>query len=211
MEMLSLLEQRVIGCLIEKQVSTPEVYPLTLNSLINACNQKSNRDPVLSLNEEEVQSVINTLIARRLVNNTAGFNARAAKYQHRFCNTEFGELHFSPGELAIICELLLRGPQTPGELRSRTPRLHQFKDVSQVDACLQSLVEKGPFVVKLPRQPGKRDSRYGHLFCDTDYPQETAAPTGAGSHQQKAELQARITELEAEVARLQARIAELEG
>ncbi|MDX1267501.1 MAG: DUF480 domain-containing protein [Oceanisphaera sp.] len=210
MEQLSLLEQRVIGCLIEKQVSTPEVYPLTLNSLVNACNQKSNRDPVLGLNEEEVQSVLNTLIARRLVNNTAGFNARAAKYQHRFCNTEFGDLNFSPGELAIVCELLLRGPQTPGELRSRTPRLHQFKDVSQVDDCLQSLIEKGPFVVKLPRQPGKRDSRYGHLFGDADYPQEATAAPSAGS-QREQQLQTRITELEAEVARLQARIAELEG
>lgn len=209
MEQLSLLEQRVIGCLIEKQVSTPEVYPLTLNSLVNACNQKSNRDPVLSLNEEEVQSVLNTLIARRLVNNTAGFNARAAKYQHRFCNTEFGDLNFSPGELAIVCELLLRGPQTPGELRSRTPRLHQFKDVSQVEECLQSLVEKGPFVIKLPRQPGKRDSRYGHLFGDADYPQEATAAPSAGS-QREQQLQTRITELEAEVARLQARIAELE-
>ena len=210
MEQLSLLEQRVIGCLIEKQVSTPEVYPLTLNSLVNACNQKSNRDPVLSLSDEEVQSVLNTLIARRLVNNTAGFNARAAKYQHRFCNTEFGDLNFSPGELAIVCELLLRGPQTPGELRSRTPRLHQFKDVSQVDDCLQSLIEKGPFVVKLPRQPGKRDSRYGHLFGDADYPQEATAAPSAGS-QREQQLQTRITELEAEVARLQARIAELEG
>lgn len=210
MEQLSLLEQRVIGCLIEKQVSTPEVYPLTLNSLVNACNQKSNRDPVLSLNEEEVQSVLNTLIARRLVNNTAGFNARAAKYQHRFCNTEFGDLNFSPGELAIVCELLLRGPQTPGELRSRTPRLHQFKDVSQVEECLQSLLEKGPFVIKLPRQPGKRDSRYGHLFGDADYPQEATAAPSAGSHREQ-QLQTRITELEAEVARLQARIAELEG
>lgn len=209
MEQLSLLEQRVIGCLIEKQVSTPEVYPLTLNSLVNACNQKSNRDPVLGLNEEEVQSVLNTLIARRLVNNTAGFNARAAKYQHRFCNTEFGDLNFSPGELAIVCELLLRGPQTPGELRSRTPRLHQFKDVSQVEECLQSLVEKGPFVIKLPRQPGKRDSRYGHLFGDADYPQEATAAPSAGS-QREQQLQTRITELEAEVARLQARIAELE-
>ncbi len=210
MEMLSLLEQRVIGCLIEKQVSTPEVYPLTLNSLINACNQKSNRDPVMSLDEQEVQSVLNTLIARRLVNNTAGFNARAAKYQHRFCNTEFGELHFSPGELAIVCELLLRGPQTPGELRSRTPRLHQFHDVSQVDACLQSLIEKGPFVVKLERQPGKRESRYAHLFGDVDYQQEVTAAPAAGANREQA-LQARITELEAEVVRLQARIQELEG
>ncbi len=210
MEMLSLLEQRVIGCLIEKQVSTPEVYPLTLNSLINACNQKSNRDPVMSLDEQEVQSVLNTLIARRLVNNTAGFNARAAKYQHRFCNTEFGELHFSPGELAIVCELLLRGPQTPGELRSRTPRLHQFNDVSEADACLQSLIEKGPFVVKLERQPGKRESRYAHLFGDVDYQQEVTAAPAAGANREQA-LQARITELEAEVVRLQARIKELEG
>lgn len=210
MEMLSSLEQRVIGCLIEKQVSTPEVYPLTLNSLVNACNQKSNRDPVMNLGEKEVQSVMNTLIARRLVNNVAGFNARAAKYQHRFCNTEFGELQFSPGELAIVCELLLRGPQTPGELRSRTPRLHPFDDVTQVEACLQSLADKGPFVVKLPRQPGKRESRYAHLFGNTDYA-VAEVEQESGGQDREAELQARIHELEAQVQRLQARIDELEG
>ncbi|MCC4265106.1 YceH family protein [Oceanimonas baumannii] len=205
MEKLSVLEQRVIGCLIEKQVSTPDVYPLTLNSLVNACNQKSNRDPVMSLAEGEVQSVLNTLGARRLVNNVAGFNARAAKYQHRFCNTEFGELHFSSGELAIVCELLLRGPQTPGELRSRCARLHQFGDVSEVDGCLHSLMEKGPFVVKLERLPGKRESRYAHLFGDAPVaepvtPAETASGAGA-----------RIAELEAEVEQLKARIRELES
>ncbi|WMC11540.1 DUF480 domain-containing protein [Oceanimonas pelagia] len=205
MEKLSALEQRVIGCLIEKQVSTPDVYPLTLNSLVNACNQKSNRDPVLSLNENDVQSVLNTLGARRLVNNVAGFNARAAKYQHRFCNTEFGELQFSPGELAIVCELLLRGPQTPGELRSRCARLHPFGEVSEVEACLHSLMEKGPFVVKLERQPGKRESRYAHLFGDAPV-SEPAAPAALGE-----DAQARIVELEAEVARLKARIRELEG
>ncbi|PSJ46072.1 DUF480 domain-containing protein [Zobellella endophytica] len=210
MEMLSSLEQRVIGCLIEKQVSTPEVYPLTLNSLVNACNQKSNRDPVMNLGEKEVQSVLNTLIARRLVNNVAGFNARAAKFQHRFCNTEFGELQFGPGELAIVCELLLRGPQTPGELRSRTPRLHAFDDVTQVEACLQSLTDKGPFVVKLPRQPGKRESRYAHLFGNTDYA-AAEVEQESGGQDREAELQARIHELEAQVQRLQARLDELEG
>ncbi|OXY81908.1 YceH family protein [Oceanimonas doudoroffii] len=205
MEKLSALEQRVIGCLIEKQVSTPDVYPLTLNSLVNACNQKSNRDPVMSLAERDVQSVLNTLGARRLVNNVAGFNARAAKYQHRFCNTEFGELQFSAGELAIVCELLLRGPQTPGELRSRCARLHPFGDVSEVDDCLHSLMEKGPFVVKLERQPGKRESRYAHLFGDAPVTEPSAPVAPAG------DAQARIAELEAEVARLKARIRELEG
>ncbi|AEY02290.1 hypothetical protein GU3_12675 [Oceanimonas sp. GK1] len=205
MEKLSALEQRVIGCLIEKQVSTPDVYPLTLNALVNACNQKSNRDPVLSLGESEIQSVLNTLGARRLVNNVAGFNARAAKYQHRFCNTEFGELQFGPGELAIVCELLLRGPQTPGELRSRCARLHSFGDVGEVDACLNSLMEKGPFVVKLERQPGKRESRYAHLFGDVPV-SEPVAPATANE-----DAQARIMELEAEVARLKARIMELEN
>ncbi len=208
MEKLSALEQRVVGCLIEKQVSTPDVYPLTLNSLINACNQKSNRDPVMSLSEGEVQSVLNNLGARRLVNNVAGFNARAAKYQHRFCNTEFGELHFNDGELAIICELLLRGPQTPGELRSRCARLHAFGDVGEVDACLTSLMEKGPFVVKLERQPGKRESRYAHLFGDVPVSEPVAAAPASG---REAELLARIAELEAEVMRLQQRLERYES
>jgi hypothetical protein len=207
MEKLSVLEQRIIGCLIEKQVSTPEVYPLTLNSLVNACNQKSNREPVMSLDEQEVQSVLNTLIARRLVNNVAGFNARAAKFQHRFCNTEFGELQFSPGELAIVCELLLRGPQTPGELRSRCARLHGFAEVGQVEACLQALADKGPYVARLPRQPGKRESRYAHLFGEMPEPAVAEAPASG----REAELLARIAELEAEVVRLQQRLERYES
>lgn len=210
MDALSALELRVIGCLIEKQVSTPDTYPLTLNALVNACNQKSNREPVLSLSEQQVQEVLDGLAAKRLVNNVAGFNARAAKYQHRFCNTEFGGLHFSARELGIVCELMLRGPQTPGELRSRTQRLCQFDDVSQVEECLQSLLEQGPYVVRLPRQPGKRESRYAHLFGDTD-PALAETGTDAGGQGREAGLQARIDELEAEVRRLKARIAELEG
>ncbi|GGB31706.1 UPF0502 protein [Oceanisphaera marina] len=206
MEVLSLLEQRIIGCLIEKQVSTPEVYPLTLKSLLNACNQKSNRQPVMSLTEAELQVALDSLSARHLVNNCADFNSRTAKYQHRFCNTEFGDLQFSSAELAIVCELLLRGPQTPGELRSRTSRLHQFSEVAGVEEGLQSLIEKGPYVIKLARLPGKRDARYGHLFGDTDY--EHYADTGNDKDNQA--LLQQVTDLQAEIARLQARIQELE-
>lgn len=207
MEVLSPLEQRIIGCLIEKQVSTPEVYPLTLKSLLNACNQKSNRQPVMSLTEAELHVALDSLSARHLVNNCADFNSRTAKYQHRFCNTEFGDLQFSSAELAIVCELLLRGPQTPGELRSRTSRLHQFNDVAGVEQSLQSLMDKGPYVIKLARLPGKRDARYGHLFCDADY--EHYADTGNDKDNQA--LQQQVCELQAEIARLQARIADLEG
>ncbi len=206
MEILSPLEQRVIGCLIEKQVSTPENYPLPLKALLNACNQKSNRDPVLSLSEAELQVAIDSLIARRLVNNCADFNARTAKYQHRFCNTEFGDLKFNEPELAIITELLLRGPQTPGELRSRTARLHSFADVASVETSLHSLIEKGPYVVKLAKLPGKRDARYGHLFSDTDY--EQFADTG--NSEDNIKLKAQVAELKSEIARLQAHIRQLE-
>lgn len=208
MEILSPLEQRVIGCLIEKQVSTPENYPLTLKALLNACNQKSNRDPVLSLSEAELQVAIDSLIARRLVNNCADFNARTAKYQHRFCNTEFGDLKFNEPELALITELLLRGPQTPGELRSRTARLHSFADVASVETSLHSLIEKGPYVVKLAKLklPGKRDARYGHLFSDTDY--EQFADTG--NSEDNIKLKAQVAELQSEIARLQAHIRQLE-
>lgn len=206
MEVLSPLEQRIIGCLIEKQVSTPEVYPLSLKSLLNACNQKSNRQPVMSLSEAELQVALDSLSARHLVNDCSDFNSRTAKYQHRFCNTEFGDLQFSGAELAIVCELLLRGPQTPGELRSRTSRLHQFSDVAGVEESLQSLIAKGPYVIKLARLPGKRDARYGHLFCDADY--EHYADTGNDKDNQT--LLQQVTDLQAEIARLQARIQELE-
>ncbi|SIQ14323.1 hypothetical protein SAMN05880558_102137 [Aeromonas sp. RU39B] len=196
-QMLSPLEARVIGCLIEKEVSTPDQYPLSLNALVNACNQKSNREPVMGLGEREVQSVLDLLIARRLVSNVAGFNARVARYQHRFCNTEFGDLRFSAGELAVVCELLLRGAQTPGELRSRTPRLHAFDDVTQVEAVLEALAARG-HVVRLAREPGKRESRYAHLFSGEPQAPVAAAPAGD-----------RLAELEAENARLRAEVAEL--
>jgi uncharacterized protein YceH (UPF0502 family) len=163
---LTPLEARVIGCLIEKQITTPDQYPLSLNALVNACNQKSNRDPVLDLDESTVQHTVDALSKKHLVLERSGFGSRVPKYQHRFCNTEFGTLKLDPQELAIVCELLVRGPQTPGELRSRASRMAAFGDVSDVEAALTRLAERedGPFVVRLAREPGRRESRYAHLF-----------------------------------------------
>jgi uncharacterized protein len=163
---LSPIEARVIGCLIEKQITTPDQYPLSLNALVNACNQKSNRDPLMSADEPAIQATLDHLIRKHLVIEKSGFGSRVPKYQHRLCNTEFGPLKFTPQELAIVCELLVRGPQTPGELRTRAARMASFSEVGQVETVLESLSSRadGPFVVRLPREPGRRDSRYAHLF-----------------------------------------------
>jgi uncharacterized protein YceH (UPF0502 family) len=163
---LTPIEARVIGCLIEKQITTPDQYPLSLNALVNACNQKSNRDPVLELEERIVQHTVDDLGRKHLVVEKSGFGSRVPKYQHRFCNTEYGTLKLDPQELAIVCELLVRGPQTPGELRTRAARMADFSDVSEVEAALTRLSDRedGPFVTRLAREPGRRDSRYAHLF-----------------------------------------------
>jgi uncharacterized protein YceH (UPF0502 family) len=163
---LTVNEARVIGCLLEKQIATPDQYPLSLNALTNACNQKSNRDPVLSLDEREVQSVVDWLMRRQLVLERSGFGSRVPKYQHLFCNTQYGSLKFSPQQTAIVCELLLRGPQTPGELRTHAARLAPLHDVTEVETALEDLATRpdGPFVARLAREPGRRESRYMHLF-----------------------------------------------
>jgi uncharacterized protein YceH (UPF0502 family) len=138
-----------------------------LNALTNACNQKSNRDPVLDLDERAVQQVVDGLVRKHMVIERAGYGSRVPKYQHVFCNTEFGPLKFTPLETAIVCELLVRGPQTPGELRTRAGRMSEVGDVSEVEAALQSLMTRpdGPFVTRLAREAGRRDSRYAQLFC----------------------------------------------
>lgn len=204
---LSPVEARVIGCLIEKEVTTPDYYPLTLNSLTAACNQKSNREPVMALSDTDVQQAVDGLIARRLVSDESGFNSRASKFQHRFCNTEFGDLKLSKQEKGITCCLLLRGPQTPGELRTRTNRLAEFSDVKEVEAVLEKMAsrEEGALVVKLPREPGKRESRYMHLFSgevDVESFATAAAPVQGGDNE-------RIEALEAEVSALKEELAEL--
>lgn len=203
---LSPLEARVIGCLIEKEVTTPDHYPLTLNSLTTACNQKSNREPVLNLSEAEVQDTVEGLIARRLVSDESSFNSRTSKYQHRFCNTEFGDLKLNQQELGLICCLLLRGAQTPGELRTRTNRLCTFTDVKETEAVLERLanLDSGALVVKLPREPGKRESRYHHLFCG-----EVDMTAFAMSSDNDANASSQYAELEQEVAALREEVAEL--
>src|SRR5579872_5560739 len=163
---LSPIEARVIGCLIEKQITTPDQYPLSLNALVNACNQKSNRDPVMSADEAAIQTTLDHLIRKHLVIEKSGFGSRVPKYQHRFCNTEYGTLKFSPQELAVLCELMLRGAQTAGELRTRANRMAPFADASETENVLQQLTERsdGPFVARLAREPGRRESRYMHLL-----------------------------------------------
>jgi uncharacterized protein len=178
-------EARVIGCLIEKQIATPDQYPLSLNALTNACNQKSNRHPVLALEERDVQAVVDGLMRRQLVLEKSGFGSRVPKFQHLFCNTQFGSLKFSPQGTAIICELLLRGPQTPGELRTHAARLAPLHDVSEVETELEELATRpdGPFVARLAREPGRRESRYMHLFSGEAPPfvEEEPRPSRAGS------------------------------
>src|SRR5438128_12611625 len=148
---LTPVEARVIGCLIEKQITTPDQYPLSLNALVNACNQKSNRDPILELEERVVQQTLDDLGRKHFVVEKSGFGSRVPKYQHRFCNTEYGTLKLDPQELAIVCELLVRGPQTPGELRTRASRMAPFAETSEIEAALSRLAERldGPFVVRL--------------------------------------------------------------
>lgn len=163
---LNQIEQRIIGVLLEKEITTPDQYPLSLNSLTTGCNQKSNREPVLELSEAEVLDAVDGLIAKRIVVRDEAVSGRVDKYRHRFCNTEFSDLQFSEQQLAIVCVLLLRGPQTPGELRSRTNRLANFAQVSEVEQVLQDLQQQS-LTQQLPRQPGKRESRYQHLFISS--------------------------------------------
>jgi uncharacterized protein len=202
-------EARVIGCLIEKSIITPEQYPLTLNALTNACNQKSSREPVMNLTQGEVQHTIRDLEAKHLVRTDENFKSRTEKYTQRFCNTRYSDFHFDDAQLAIVCLLLLRGPQTPGEIRARSGRLHTFADNSAVVAALTTLIERegGPLLVKLPRTAGRKDSEYMHLFSG---PVDVAAYASqapverrsSGERVSVAGLEERVSKLEAEVAAL---------
>ncbi|WP_421105408.1 YceH family protein [Serratia marcescens] len=200
---LNAKEARVIGCLLEKQVTTPDQYPLSLNAITLACNQKTNREPVMDLSESEVQQLLDLLLRKHFLRTLSGFGNRVVKYEQRFCNSEFGQLKLSPAELAVIATLLLRGAQTPGELRTRTNRMHEFSDVSEVEQVLQQLAtrEDGPFVVRLAREPGKRESRFMHLFSG----QIDEAPPAAFD----GELSARVSALESEVAELKRQLQHL--
>lgn len=214
---LSAIEARIIGCLIEKEVTTPDHYPLTLNSLTTACNQKSNRDPVLDLSDSDVMDGVQSLIDRRLVTDESGFNSRVSKFRHRFCNTEFGNLQLNEQERGIVCSMLVRGAQSPGEIRTRTNRLTSFTDVKEVEQVLDAMAarESGPIVVKLPREAGKRDCRYQHLFCgEVDIEALAAAAPSAspsGNNSRIDALETEVSELKQQVAELKTLVDELIG
>ncbi len=210
---LTAAEARVIACLIEKQITTPDQYPLSLNALTNACNQKSNRDPVMALAETEVQQLLDVLVRKHVVMERSGFGSRVPKYQHCYCNTEFSGLRFTPQELAVVCELLLRGPQTPGELRTRAARMADFTDGAQVEQALEALAGRaeGAVVQRLPRQIGRREARYAQLLTG-ELPAELIAEFTAAqpaAPREPAAGDARLERLEAEVHALRTEVAEL--
>ncbi len=202
---LTINEARVIGCLLEKELTTPEQYPLSLNSLTNACNQKSNRDPVMALTESEVQATVDGLKKRHFLAEASA--SRVTKYKHRFCNTEFGTLKFDPQSLAVLIVMLLRGPQMPGELRSRTNRLCEFSDVHEVQSVLDALMARDePLVIKLPREAGRRDCRYGQLFCA----EMSVITEAVAAENESDQLRARVAELEKALAELQLEYEQLQ-
>jgi uncharacterized protein YceH (UPF0502 family) len=204
---------------MEKSILTPDQYPLSLNALVNACNQKSSRDPVLSLDPGVVQRAVNDLIERKLIM-IQPYGGRVDKYQQRFCNTQFATIKLSPAEFAVVCLLLLRGAQTPGELKSHSGRLHEFGDVTEVDAVLDALLTRadGPFVARLPREPRRKDHAWAHLFGgpiasvpQSDEPPERAMPEGT-SHERvpaRADAGDAVAALEARVAHLERALAQI--
>jgi hypothetical protein len=210
---LTPLEARVIGCLIEKQITTPDQYPLSLNALTNACNQKSNRDPLMALDDRQTQEVVDALVRKSMLLEKGGFGSRVPKYQQRFCNLEFSELKFTPQELAIVCELLLRGPQSSGELRTRASRMAEFRDTGEVEATLRELArrEPDPLVMALPRAAGQRDTRYTQLFTGIpDAASMTPAVPNAHAASVAEPARDRLAQLEDEVRRLWLAVEQLQ-
>ena len=205
---LTVNEIRIVGCLMEKAVTTPEQFPLTLNALTLACNQKSSRDPVLSLGQDTVRQTARLLEDKGFVTREENFRTGVTKYRQRFCNTPFSDQQFTQEEYAVVCVLLLRGSQTPGELRTRTSRMHGFADNEAVSDTLAGLLdperEGGAAVARLPRVPGRRDHEYMHLFAGEidSVPAEQRAEVPAPRSTRLDELEARVQTLEAELAAL---------
>jgi uncharacterized protein len=210
---ITLTESRVLGALIEKEITTPEYYPLSLNALINACNQKNNREPVTALDEVEVRQALHGLEDDHLAGPVRG-DGRVVKYEHHIQEV----FNFTRGEIAVVCVLLLRGPQTPGELRGRTERMYKFDELSDVQTVLQRLMTREPPLAKvLPRQPGTKEARYAHLLSgDVESFEPATAHATASSYSSASsqssedpELQERMAQLEAEVAILTRELSEL--
>jgi uncharacterized protein len=204
---LTEVETRVLGSLIEKDITTPDYYPLSLNALVNACNQKNNRDPVMTLDESSVREALGTLQEKRMAGPASGADSRVTKFEHRLQEV----FNFDRRETAVLCVLLLRGAQTPGELRSRTDRMYHFEALEDIVSTLDRLAHREPpLVAILPRQPGTKESRYMHLFCG-DAPMQTdvaraPSPTNAGG----TSTADRVATLEEEVARLRAELSEVQ-
>ena len=207
---LSNTEVRVLGSLIEKDITTPDYYPLSLNALVNACNQKNNRDPVMSLDEDSVRQALSALQEKRMAGPTSGADSRVTKYEHRLQEV----FNFDRREIAVVCVLLLRGPQTPGELRGRGERMYRFETLEDIQSTLQRLIDRG-LVRVLPRQPGTKESRYMHLLAGdavSDVPAaQTAAAAGLSDHYETriAVLESEVSSLKSEVAELRRELAEL--
>lgn len=208
---LSEAEARVLGSLIEKEITTPDYYPLSLNALVNACNQKNNREPVMNLDEHSVREALDGLQSQRLAGPARGADSRVTKYEHRIQEV----FNFTRGETAILCVLLLRGPQTPGELRGRTERMYRFEHLDDVQSTLQRLMERdSPLVKILPRQPGTKESRYIHLLSgDVEtwtVPADESATAlyASGESDRIARLEQQVDQLRAEMAEVKQQLAE---
>jgi uncharacterized protein len=204
-QLISSVAARVLGSLVEKEITTPEYYPLSLNALANACNQKNNREPVMNLDEDQIRQALHQLEDDGLAGPARGIDSRVAKYEHRMQEV----FNFTRGEIAVVCVLLLRGPQTPGELRGRGERMHRFEELSDVQSTLQRLMQREPPLVKvLPRQPGTKEARYAHLFsgepAEAAVTVETIEYAGTGSSM--AQMEAEIAALREEVAELRAQV-----
>ncbi|HUC54396.1 MAG TPA: YceH family protein [Candidatus Cybelea sp.] len=210
--LLNEVECRVLGALIEKEITTPEYYPLSLNALVNACNQKSNRDPIMHLDEAVVRQALHSLDRQSLVRYVSASDSRVTKYEHRLQEA----FNFYRHEIAILCVLLLRGPQTPGELRTRTERMHAFDDLGAVQSSLQHLMKREPSLAKvLPRQPGTKESRYAHLLSgdveafEPKSDDETSATTNSADAERIALLEKEVAELRKNAADFEQQIVDL--
>ncbi|MGA6982189.1 MAG: YceH family protein [Candidatus Sulfotelmatobacter sp.] len=209
MDLLTDVEVRVLGALIEKDITTPDYYPLSLNALMNACNQKNNREPVMTLDEEAVRNALDSLQQKRLAGPASGADSRVTKYEHRMQEV----FNFDRREIAVLCVLLLRGAQTPGELRGRTERMYRFEALDDVIATLDRLSQRQPALAAvLPRQPGTKESRYMQLFSGDAPPVEAVQSRGAASsspaEDRVAHLENEVVELKREVAEMRQQLAE---
>jgi len=202
---LNQTEVRVLGSLIEKDITTPDYYPLSLNALVNACNKKNNRDPIMTLDENSVRNALGSLQEKRLAGPAGGAGSRVTKYEHRLQEV----FNFDRREIALICVLLLRGPQTPGELRGRSERMYRFETLDDAQSTIQRLSDRQPPLVRvLPRQPGTKESRYVHLFVEDTWPTE-AYPPHLAPEARAANDSPRLAALETEVSSLKKEIVEL--